>query len=87
MQMTLAILGSAGLLSLLIVLIAALSRRFFWVRQLAFPLSVAAAVATVEVFTLLQPGYRPRVMGRVLAWTLLFLGLVTAFRLVGLYLF
>lgn len=85
--MTLAILGSAGVLSLLIVLIAALGRRFFWVRQLAFPLSVAAAVATIEIFTLLQPGYRPVVMGRVLAWMLLLLGLVTAFRLVGLYLF
>jgi small-conductance mechanosensitive channel len=85
--MTLAILGSAGVLTLLIVLVAALRRRFFWVRQLAFPLYVAAAVATIEIFTLLQPGYQPKVMERVLSWTLLFLGLVTVFRLAGIYLF
>ncbi|HYO12149.1 MAG TPA: mechanosensitive ion channel domain-containing protein [Thermoanaerobaculia bacterium] len=85
--MMLVILGSVGILSLLIVLITALRRRFFWVRQLAFPLYVAAAVATIEIFTLLQPGYQPKVMERVLGWTLLFLGLVTVFRLVGIYLF
>ena len=43
--MTLAILGSAGLLSLLIVAVAALGRRSFWLRQLAFPLYVGAGIA------------------------------------------
>lgn len=87
MRMMLAVLGSVGVLSLLIVLITALRRRFFWVRQVAFPLYVAAGAATIEIFALLQPGYQPKVVERVLAWTLLFLGLVTVFRLAGIYLF
>jgi small-conductance mechanosensitive channel len=87
LRMTLALLGSVGLLSLLIVVIAALQRRFFWVRQLAFPLYVAAAVATLEAFSLLQPGYQPAGVARALGWAWLFLALVTVFRLVGLYLF
>ncbi len=85
--MTLAVLGSAGLLSLLIVAVAALGRRFFWVRQLAFPLYVAAAVAALEAFTLIEPGYRPAALRDVLQWAWLFLGLITVFRLLGLYLF
>ena len=56
--MTLTVLGSVGVLALLIVIIAALQRRFFWVRQLAFPLYVAAGVATLEILALLQPGYQ-----------------------------
>ncbi len=85
--MTLAVLGSAGLLSLLIVAVAALGRRFFWVRQLAFPLYVAAGVAALETFTLIEPGYRKTAIGGVLHWAWLFLGLITVFRLLGLYLF
>lgn len=85
--MTLAVLGSAGLLSLLIVAVAALGRRFFWVRQLAFPLYVGAAVAALEAFTLIEPGYRRAALGGVLQWAWLFLGLITVFRLLGLYLF
>jgi len=84
---TLTVLGSVAVLSLLIVVLAALQRRFFWVRQLAFPLYVAAAVATLEVVTLLQPGYMMVSVGRVLDWAWLFLGLITIFRLLGLYLF
>lgn len=87
MPMILAILGSVGVLSLLIVVVTALKRRFFWVRQLAFPLYVAAGVAAVEVFTLILPDYRPKVMSRALAWALLFLGLVMVLRLLGIYLF
>ena len=85
--MTLVLLGSVGLLSLLIALVAALQRQFFWVRQLAFPLYVAAAVATLKAFTLIEPGYEPAAVSRVLGWALLFLGLITVFRLLGLYLF
>lgn len=85
--MTLAILGSAGALALLIAVITALKRRFFWVRQLAFPLYIAAGVAAVEAFTLILPGYQPKVMSRVLTWALLFLGLVMVLRLLGIYLF
>jgi len=85
--MTLTVLGSVGVLSLLIVIVAALQRRFFWVRQLAFPLYVAAGVATLEIFTRLQPGYQAAAVARVLDWAWLFLGLITIFRLLGLYLF
>jgi small-conductance mechanosensitive channel len=85
--MTLTVLGSVGVLSLLIVIIAALQRRFFWVRQLAFPLYVAAGVATLEILALLQPGYQTVAVRHVLDWAWLFLGLITIFRLLGLYLF
>src|SRR3954463_2761571 len=83
----LTVLGSVGVLSLLIVMIAALQKRFFWVRQLAFPLYVAAGVATLEIFSRLQPAYQPEAVGRLLGWAWLFLGLITIFRLLGLYLF
>jgi small-conductance mechanosensitive channel len=85
--MTLLLLGSIGLLSVLIVAIAALQRRFFWVRQLAFPLYVGAAVAALKVFTLAAPGYEPAAMSRALNWGWVFLGLIAVFRLLGLYLF
>jgi small-conductance mechanosensitive channel len=85
--MTLTVLGSVVGLSLLIVIIAALQRRFFWVRQLAFPLYVAAGVATLEIVTLLQPGYQMMAVARTLDWAWLFLGLITILRLLGLYLF
>jgi len=85
--MTLTVLGSAVGLSLLIVILAALQRRFFWVRQLAFPLYVAAGVATLEIVTLLQPGYQMAAVDRTLDWAWLFLGLITILRLLGLYLF
>src|SRR3954453_3792147 len=83
----LAVLGSVAVLSLLILMIAALQKRFFWVRQLAFPLYVAAGVATLEIFTRFQPAYQPEAFARVLGWAWLFLGLITIFRLLGLYLF
>ena len=86
-QMTLAVLGSAGLLALLIVAVAALGRRSFWVRQLAFPFYAGAGVAAIEVFRLLAPGWQPAATAAVLAWAALFLGLITVFRLVGIYLF
>ena len=85
--MTLAVLGSAGALALLVVLISTLQRRLFLIRQVAFPLYVAAVIAAVWVFTLLQPTFRPVAMARVLHWMLLLLGLVTVLRLLGLYLF
>jgi small-conductance mechanosensitive channel len=85
--MTLTVLGSVVGLSLLIVILAALQRRFFWVRQLAFPLYVAAGVATLEIVTLLQPGYQMMAVAHTLDWAWLFLGLITILRLLGLYLF
>lgn len=87
MRMTLAILASAAALALLVVLLAALRRRSFGVRQLTFPLHVAAAAGCLWLFTLIVPGWRPRAMESVLLWLLLFLGLVVVLRLSGLYLF
>ena len=85
--MTLTILGSVAVLALLVAAIAALRRRFFWVRQLSFPLYVAAAVASLEVFSRLQPGYQTAAVAAALGWAWLFLGLILIFRLLGLYLF
>lgn len=85
--MTLTILGSVLVLALLIAAIAALQRRFFWVRQLAFPLYVAAGVAALEAFSRLQPSYQTAAVERALGWAWLFLGLILIFRLLGLYLF
>jgi small-conductance mechanosensitive channel len=85
--MTLTILGSVLVLALLIAAIAALRRRFFWVRQLAFPLYVAAGVASLEAFSRLQPGYQTAAVAGALGWAWLFLGLILIFRLLGLYLF
>ena len=87
MLTTLTILGTVAVMAVLIAVLVALRRRFFWVRQLAFPLSVAAAVATLEVVSLLQPGYMMAAVGQMLGWAWLFLGLITIFRLLGLYLF
>lgn len=85
MRMTLAILASAAGLALLVVLLAALRRRSFVVRQLAFPLHVAAAAGAVWLYVLLVPG--SEAVESVLAWLVLFLGLVTVLRLAALYLF
>ena len=85
--MNLTILGSVLVLALLIAAISALRRRFFWVRQLAFPLYVAAGVAALETFSRLQPGFQMAALERALGWAWLFLGLILIFRLLGLYLF
>jgi len=62
-------------------------RRFFWVRQLAFPLYVAAGVAALAAFSRLQPGFQAAAVASALGWAWLFLGLILIFRLLGLYLF
>jgi small-conductance mechanosensitive channel len=86
LNLTLALLASLGAFALLVVLVTWLQRKSFHVRQLAFPLYVAAAAVTVEVFGLF--GIRDAAsIGRARAWILLFLGAVTLLRLLGLYLF
>lgn len=87
MNMTLSLLGSVAAFALLVALVAWLQRKLFLVRQLAFPLYVGAAAAALQVFILLQPGYKSLEMHRVLAWLLLFCGLATVLRLLALYLF
>ncbi|MBV8200265.1 MAG: mechanosensitive ion channel family protein, partial [Acidobacteria bacterium] len=85
MTSALALLGSAGVLALLVVAISLLRRRSFLVRQLTFPLTVAALAATLLVFGRLRPGYAW--LPAALSWTLLFLGLITILRLLGMFLF
>ncbi len=86
MHLTLALLAGLGAFALLVVLITWLQRKSFYVRQLAFPLFVAAAAAAVEVFGLFGT-QDPESMELARAWLLLFLGAVTLLRLLGLYLF
>jgi small-conductance mechanosensitive channel len=85
MTSALALLGGAGVMALLIVAIGLLRRRSFLVRQLTFPLTVAALAATLQVFSLLRPGYPW--LPAALSWTLLFLGLATILRLLAMFLF
>jgi small-conductance mechanosensitive channel len=87
MNMTLSLLGSVAAFALLVALVAWLQRKLFLVRQLAFPLYVGAAAAALQVFILLQPGFKSLEMHRALAWLLLFCGLATVLRLLALYLF
>jgi small-conductance mechanosensitive channel len=81
----LALIASTGVLALLVLAIGFLRRRSFVVRQLTFPLVVAALAATLEVFGRLRPGVPW--LPAVLSWTLLFLGLITILRLLALLLF
>jgi small-conductance mechanosensitive channel len=85
MTSALALLGGAGFMALLVVAIGFLRRRSFLVRQLTFPLTVAALAATLEVFALLRAGYSW--LPAALSWTLLFLGLATILRLLAMFLF
>jgi small-conductance mechanosensitive channel len=86
-SITLALLASVAAFAVLVVLITWLQRKAFLIRQLAFPLWVAAAAAGVGVFLLVQPGYRPAEAHQLLIWLLLFCGLALVLRLLGLYLF
>lgn len=81
----LAVLCAAGTLALLAAGIGLLRRRSFLVRQLTFPLVVAALAAGLEVYARLRPG--APWLGAARAWLLLFLGLVTILRLLALLLF
>jgi small-conductance mechanosensitive channel len=85
MTSALAVVGSASVLALLVVAISFLRRRSFVVRQLTFPLLVAALWAALEVFGRLRPGYPW--LPATLSWTLLFLALATLLRLLAMFLF
>jgi small-conductance mechanosensitive channel len=87
MSITLALLASIAAFAVLVVLVTWLQRKAFLVRQLAFPLWIAAAAAGLEVFLLVQPGYRPVEARQALVWLLLFCGIALVLRLLGLYLF
>ncbi|HVT61761.1 MAG TPA: mechanosensitive ion channel domain-containing protein [Thermoanaerobaculia bacterium] len=85
MKTAIALLGGVAVLALLLVLIAALRRRSFLVRQLTFPLLVAATAAALETFSLLNPSYPG--LPAALSWTLLFFGFAVVLRLLALFLF
>jgi small-conductance mechanosensitive channel len=85
MTAALALVASTGVLALLVLAIGFLRRRSFVVRQLTFPLVVAALAATLAVFGRLRPGVPW--LPAALSWTLLFLGLITILRLLALLLF
>jgi small-conductance mechanosensitive channel len=87
MGSALALLASVGTFAGLVVLVTWLQRKVFLVRQLVFPLWIAAAAAGLQVFILVAPGVRPAEMHRALGWLLLFLGIATVLRLLALYLF
>jgi small-conductance mechanosensitive channel len=87
MHTTLALLASVGAFALLVALVAWLQRKLFLVRQLTFPLWIGAAAAALEVFILLEPGYRSLELHQALGWLLLFGGLSLVLRLLALYLF
>lgn len=87
MGITVALLASIGAFALLVVLVTWLQRKVFLIRQLAFPLWVAAAAAGLVVFILAAPGYRTAEARQLLLWLLLFCGIALVLRLLGLYLF
>jgi small-conductance mechanosensitive channel len=89
MRTALALVGGVGVLAVLVALIAWLQRRFFLVRQLAFPLyvgAVAATLALVRLFPLGSPALDKALL-LTLEWTLIFLGLALVLRLLALFLF
>lgn len=85
MKGALALVASVGVLALLVVAIGFVRRRSFLVRQLTFPLFIAAFAGALAVFGRLQPDYPW--LPAALAWTLLFLGLATILRLLAMFLF
>ena len=86
MQIAIALVCGLGATVLAIAVIAYLQRSFHLVRQLAFPLHLAALAAGLKIFTLFEAGAFPA-LEQALNWILLFLPAVAILRLIGLYLF
>jgi small-conductance mechanosensitive channel len=82
----LAVLSGLGSFALLVVAVLWAQRRWFLVRQLAFPLYVGAAAAAIEVFRRFDTTWSVQARSA-LSWALLFLGLVFVLKLLGLYVF
>jgi small-conductance mechanosensitive channel len=80
----LALLAGLGSFALLAVVLLALGQRLFLVRQLAFPLVVAAVAAALQVAALV-PTPQQEALEKARDWALLFLGLATVLRLLSLY--
>ena len=86
MQIAIAVLCSLGATVLAVAAIALLQRSYHLVRQLTFPLYVAALAAGLKIFTLFEAGTFPG-LEQALAWILWFLPAVAILRLIGLYVF
>ncbi len=84
MNQALALFAGLGTFALLVVVLLALGQRLFLVRQLAFPLGVAALAAALHVAGQLDVPQRAQVLAA-RDWALLFLGLTLVLRLLSLY--
>lgn len=82
----LALFGGVGLFALLVVGIAAISRKAFLVRQIAFPLIVGAGVAGLQAYLWIVPKAPPAAIS-IRNWLLAFLLIAVVLKLLGLYLF
>ena len=84
--MLIAIAAAIATAVLLAGLVSLLKRRLQLVARLSFPLTIAALVGGVKVFTLFDVGDLHG-LDRVLSWTLLFLASILVLRVAGLYFF
>ena len=86
MNQALAIATSVAATVLAVAAVTLLSRRLRLVRQLSFPLYVAALAGGLKVYLLLI-GEAPGDLGKALSWILWFLGSIFVLRILGLYVF
>ena len=82
----LALFGAVALFALLVVGIAAVSRKAFLVRQIAFPLIVGAGAAALQAYLWIAPK-APAAAVSIRNWLLAFLLIAGVLKLLGLYLF
>ncbi|HEV7669645.1 MAG TPA: mechanosensitive ion channel domain-containing protein [Thermoanaerobaculia bacterium] len=82
----LALFGGVAAFALLVVGIAAVSRKMFLARQVAFPLIVGAGAAAFQTYLWIVPTPSPAAVS-LRNWLLAFLLIAVVLRLVGLYLF
>jgi small-conductance mechanosensitive channel len=80
------IVASLGVSAVLIIGIVYLQRSYLFIRQLVFPLYLAALAAGLKVFTLFHLGAFPSLEAAI-SWILIFLPAVVILRLIGLYWF
>jgi small-conductance mechanosensitive channel len=80
----LALFAGLGTFALLAVVLLALGQRLFLVRQVAFPLFVAAVAAALHVGAWFDVPQRAQLVAA-RDWTLLFLGIAFVLRLLSLY--
>ena len=82
----LALLGGVAAFALLVVGIAAVSRKSFLIRKIAFPLIVGSGAAAFQAYLWIVPTASPAAVS-LRNWLLAFLLIAVVLRLLGLYLF